>query len=62
MKMILVVGIVIAVCYFILAFALAEFFSILLFTPPVRFRPTKEQVIANDVKEFASCYVFRCRL
>ena len=54
MNMILTAGIVIAVCYFILAFALAEFCSILLFAPPVRFRPTKEQVIANDVKEFAS--------
>lgn len=54
MKMILIVAIGIAVCYFVLAFALAEFYSILLFTPPVRFRPTKEQVIANDAKEFAS--------
>lgn len=32
----------------------AKFCGILLVTPPLRFRPSKEQVIESDVKEFAS--------
>lgn len=42
------------VLYLIIAFALAKFIAILLFTPPTKFRPTKEMVINNVVKEFAS--------
>lgn len=54
MKIIMIVIIAVTACYFIFSIVLAKFCGILIFTPPVRFRPTKEQVITNDVKEFAS--------
>ena len=42
------------IIYLIVTFAIAKFFSRLIFTPPVKFRPTREMVEKNHVKEFAS--------
>lgn len=54
MQIILIILAVLAVLFIILEVAIAKFFSVLMFTPPVPFRPTKEAVINNNVKEFAS--------
>lgn len=42
------------IIYLVFTFAIAKFFSCLIFTPPVKFRPTREMVEKNQVKEFAS--------
>lgn len=46
--------IVVIIAYLIFTFAIAKFISRLIFTPPVKFRPTREMVEENHVKEFAS--------
>lgn len=46
--------IVLIIAYLIVTFAIAKFFSRLIFTPPVKFRPTREMVEKNQVNEFAS--------
>ncbi|CUX33266.1 alpha/beta hydrolase [Clostridium sp. C105KSO13] len=40
--------------YTILSYMLARFCGMLLFEPPQKFRPTREQIVANLVREFAS--------
>ena len=42
------------IVYLIFTFAIAKFISRLIFTPPVKFRPTREMVEKNQVNEFAS--------
>lgn len=42
------------IIYLIFTFAIAKFFSCLIFTPSAKFRPTREMVEENQVKEFAS--------
>ncbi len=57
MKSALAVMIILIILYFVVSFVLAEFCGILLVTPPLRFRPGKEQVIESDVREFASKHI-----
>ena len=54
MKIFAIVVLTLVLLYLALTYAIARFSAILLFTPPVRFRPTKEQIVNNAVKEFAS--------
>lgn len=54
MKTAVAVIIILIIVYFVVSFVLAELCGILLVTPPLRFRPSKEQVIESDVREFAS--------
>ena len=54
MEIFAIVIVVSILLYLMISYVVAKFCGVLLFTPPVNFRPTKEQVITNMAKEFAS--------
>ena len=54
MKIVIIILLIVMVLYFIFTYGIAKFMANLIFTPPQMFRPTREMVVNNTVKEFAS--------